>query len=110
MPRFVFDDRLPLAKPALQRSAVALAPEVLERYVGVYQLAPTFSIAVTREGAGLFLQATGQPRFPLFAEAEGKFFLRVVDAQIEFTTDSTGAVDALILAQGGGRQRGARVK
>ena len=106
----VLDDRLPLTKAALQRTAVALAPEVLERYVGVYQLAPTFSIAVTREGAGLFLQATGQPRFPLFAEAEGKFFLRVVDAQIEFTTDSAGAVDALVLAQNGGRQRGARVR
>ena len=66
--------------------------------------------AVTREGAGLFLQATGQPRFPLFAEAEGRFFLQVVDAQVEFTKDSAGAVDALILVQGGGRQRGARVK
>lgn len=106
----ILDERIPLTRPPVQRVAVDLAPEVLARYVGVYQLAPTFSIAITREGSALHLQATNQPRFPLYAESEGKFFLRVVDAQVEFTKDGTGAVDALILVQNGARQRGARVK
>ena len=104
------DGRIPLTKPPVVRTEVAVAPDVLETYLGVYQLAPTFAITVTREGAQLFIQATGQPRFPAFAEAEGRFFLRVVDAQIEFTKDGSGTVDALILVQNGARQRASKGK
>jgi hypothetical protein len=32
----------------------------------------------------LFAQATGQEKFEIFAESETKFFLKVVDAQLEF--------------------------
>ena len=45
---------------------------------------PTFRITVTLEDAGLAIQATGQPRFPVFAESETSFFLKVVEAQVEF--------------------------
>lgn len=55
--------------------------------MGTYQLAPAFHIVVTREASRLFIQATGQPRFPLFAESDSTFFLTVVDAQISFTRD-----------------------
>ena len=75
----------------------------------MYQLAPTFSIAITLDGASLSAQATGQPKFPLFAESETKFFLKVVDAQLTFEKDASGAVTALTLAQGGANQRAARV-
>ena len=104
------DERIPLIKPPVKRPEIAVAAEVLEQYVGVYRLAPTFAITVTRDGAQLSIQATGQPTFPVFAEAEGKFFLKVVDAQIEFTKDGTGAVDALILVQNGARQRAPKGK
>jgi len=68
---------------------------VLIRYVGNYELAPTFQIAVTREKAQLFVQATGQPRFPLYAESDSTFFLKVVDAQVTFSKDG------LVLHQNG---------
>jgi hypothetical protein len=46
--------------------------------------------------------ATGQTKFPLFAESETKFFLKVVDAQVEFIRDpTTHAVTKLILYQNG---------
>lgn len=67
-----------------ERKAIALPAETLERYVGRYQLAPQFIIAITREGDRLFLQATAQPRLELFAESEREFFLRAVDAQVTF--------------------------
>ena len=78
-----------------------LSAEVLERYVGVYEIAPTFSINVTRRGVQLFGQATGQPELELFAESEKSFFLKVVDAQVEFQTDAEGKTTGLILHQGG---------
>jgi D-alanyl-D-alanine-carboxypeptidase/D-alanyl-D-alanine-endopeptidase len=99
----LIDQRAPLAPPPSTkvRTEITVDPTVLETYVGVYQLAPTFAITITREGSSLFAQATGQPRFQIFAEAPTEFFLKVVDAQITFEKDSTGKVVRLILHQGG---------
>jgi hypothetical protein len=46
-------------------------------------------------------QATNQPKFPLFAESETMFFLKVVDAQVEFFKNDKGEVTHLVLHQGG---------
>jgi serine-type D-Ala-D-Ala carboxypeptidase/endopeptidase len=106
----LLDRSNPLSEPPRQRAEVRVAPEVLRQYVGDYQLAPNFSIAVTIENDALFIQATGQPRFPVFAETETDFFLRVVDAQITFQRDASGEVTGLVLHQGGRSTPGARVR
>ena len=93
----------------VRRVEITLPADTLRGYVGTFRLAPTFAITITEENGALHLQATGQPKFPLFAEAMDKFFLRVVDAQIEFVRDSSGRVGELILVQNGARQRAARV-
>jgi D-alanyl-D-alanine-carboxypeptidase/D-alanyl-D-alanine-endopeptidase len=82
-------------------AAVVVPEKVLQEYVGGYELAPGFSIAVTREGTRLFGQATGQGRFEMFARSETEFFLRVVEARIEFQRDPSGQVTSLVLYQGG---------
>jgi CubicO group peptidase (beta-lactamase class C family) len=87
--------------PPAKRVAVRVEPAVLARYVGEYELFPGFTIVVTQEGEKLFAQATGQPRFELFAESDTKFFLEVVDAQVDFVVDAAGAVIGLVLHQGG---------
>jgi tetratricopeptide (TPR) repeat protein len=46
-------------------------------------------------------QATGQPKFPLFAESDTKFFLKVVDAEVEFFKNEKGEVTYLMLHQNG---------
>ncbi len=56
---------------------------------------------MTVEGGQLMTQATGQPKFPVFAESETKFFLKVVDAQLEFVKNDKGEVTHVILHQGG---------
>ena len=93
-----------------ERKEVAVDPAILARYTGRYQLAPTFIISITREENALFAQATGQPRFPLFAESEREFFLKVVDAQITFEVDGTGRVTGLVLHQNGMDQKAARME
>lgn len=92
------------------KQSVVFSQEILEKYVGEYQLAPTFSIVVTHEGRQLFLQATGQPRVELFGEKEGEFFLKVVEARIVFTKDDTGKIGGLILKQGGVDMPGRKIK
>lgn len=84
-----------------ERKAITVPAAILKQYVGVYQLAPGVDVTMTLDGDQLMTQVTGQPQFPLFAETESRFFLKVVDAQVDFVRDSTGAVTHVILHQGG---------
>ncbi len=93
-----------LVNPALQpreHKEVTVNPKLFDGYIGKYQLAPDFILTITRQGDHLFAQATGQGMFPLFPESERDFFLKVVDAQITFVTDSQGRARELILHQNG---------
>lgn len=83
------------------RQAVKLDPKLYDRLTGDYELTPGFIITLVRRGDGLFSQATGQPEVELFPESETRFFLKVVDAQIDFTVDASGRVTGLVLHQGG---------
>ena len=99
--RHVLEGRYPIAASPKETQVGAA---VLERYVGEYEMTPAFKIAVTRDGARLFIQATGQPRVEIFAQSESEFFLKVVDARITFLTDG------LILHQGGMDQKAKKVQ
>ncbi len=83
-----------------EHKEISLAPEILSRYVGTYELQPGFDLVVTLEGGQLITQATGQAKLPIFPESETKFFPKVMDASIEFFKDDKGAVTHLVLHQG----------
>jgi hypothetical protein len=84
------------------RTAITLAPEVLERYVGHYasSLGGGVAVEITRRDAILYAQMSGQPRIPLSAEADDVFFYTVVPAQIHFRV-AAGKATALVLHQNG---------
>lgn len=82
---------------------------VLESYVGVYELAPNFTITITRTGSKLFGQATGQGQFELFAKSATEFFLKIVEAQVTFSVKE-GKVESMTLFQGGQVMPGKRIK
>ena len=91
-----------------EKETVAVAQSLLDSYTGIYNLFPNFDLAVsTREGR-LFAQATGQLEFELFAESERRFFLKVVDAQVDFMPAVDGVVKELVLHQGGQDMKGVR--
>ena len=98
----------PLAPPAKQHTQVKIDPKIYDSYLGTYELAPSFIITITRDGDHLFEQATGQQKFEIFPEGERDFFLKVVDAQITFVTDSGGRATELILHQNGRDVHGKR--
>jgi hypothetical protein len=52
-------------------------------------------------GDSLTTQLTGQQQFRIFAESETKFFLKAVEAQIEFFTDASGTVTHAVMYQNG---------
>jgi CubicO group peptidase (beta-lactamase class C family) len=89
---------------------IKVAPDLLRRYVGDYQLSPGFVLTVTLEGEQLMSQATGQQKVAIFPASDSEFFLKVVNAQISFITDASGHVEKLILHQGGRDTLGPKVK
>jgi len=88
------------------RTAIKVDRAVLARYVGTYEIAPTFSVTFSLEGDQLMTQATNQPKFPVYPETETKFFLTIVDAEVQFITDDKGQVSSLMLHQNGHETKG----
>jgi CubicO group peptidase (beta-lactamase class C family) len=89
---------------------ITLEPEILQNYVGKFELQPGFVLTITLEEGRLMAQATGQPKFEVFADSETKFFLKVVPAQITFDFDESGAVAGLTLHQGGRDMPGKKIE
>jgi CubicO group peptidase (beta-lactamase class C family) len=96
--------------PRKPHKQIAVDPKLFDGYVGRYELAPKFILTVTREGDQLFVQATGQPKFEAFPESDRDYFLKVVDAQITFETESQGRATGLILHQNGLNQHAKRIE
>jgi len=92
------------------RTAIHLDTSLLQKYVGEYQLAPGFILTISVENGSLMSQATGQGKVELFAEKEDFFFLKVIDAQIEFMKGPDNKVEKLILHQNGQSVTGNKIK
>ena len=89
---------------------VELSEEILDTYLGKYELMPGFILTITREGNQLNAQATGQTMFPIFPKSKTEFYLKVVAAQLTFHPDENGKVDSVTLFQGGQELTGKRVE
>lgn len=106
----IVDSTIPRRDPAAPRATVEVREAVMQEYVGVYELAPTFAITVSREANKLYLQATNQQRFRVYPASETRWFVKEIAAEIGFERDAAGKVDRLILYQGGRESGGRRVR
>jgi CubicO group peptidase (beta-lactamase class C family) len=85
-----------------ERKEITLDPKTLSRYVGAYQMGPGASMLITLENNQLFSKLGAQQAIPIFPESKTMFFLKVVDAQLEFAKDDDqGRPTELILHQNG---------
>lgn len=96
--------------PRLRDDAMALKPEQLDAFLGQYQYAPEVILTITREGAQLLAQLTGQPHFPIFAKSADEFEWRVVEAKIRFVKNDAGQVTKAIHAQNGTTVEAPKIK
>jgi CubicO group peptidase (beta-lactamase class C family) len=96
-------------KPVV-RKTVTVPNEVLDSYVGEYELSPQMKVVISRRDNTLYAQGTGQGEVGLYPEANNKFFLKVVDANIEFISDNTGKITKFILHQSGQTMDAKKVK
>src|SRR5262245_16032402 len=82
---------------------------VLDRYVGRYQITPSFAITVTRDDNRLFVQATNQMPLRIYPASRVHFFSRDADARFTFVLDMENRPMNLILHQNGYDQLASRV-
>ena len=88
-----------------------MSHDVLQRYVGTYQLGTPLVLEVTLSESGLQVRQAGQgDTFNLFAESETEFFFKAVDAQISFVRDAQGVVTGLVLHQNGNDLAARRIR
>ena len=83
------------------REIIKVDPNILNDYVGKYELKPNFHFIITQDSTHLFCQATGQNKLEIYPESETKFFVKEVGAHISFIRNENKTVEKLILHQGG---------
>lgn len=83
------------------KKEIIVGEDILNEYVGKYELAPNFILTIRHDAGQLYTQATGQPEFEVYPSSETEFYLTVVDAQIKFNRNDEGKVESLTLFQGG---------
>jgi hypothetical protein len=85
-----------------ERKEITLDPKQLSRYVGAYQMQGGPAMLITLEGNQLVSKLGNQSPVPIFPESPTLFFLKVVDAQLEFAMDGPqGNAGQLTLHQNG---------
>ena len=104
--RHLVDDSRPLGGRA--PFTAPLDPAVAREYLGVYELTPSFAIEVFAAGRRLFGQATNQPPLEIRERSKDLFSVIGVDAQLRFERGPGGAIERVVLIQGGREQPGAR--
>ncbi|MEJ1236636.1 serine hydrolase [Chryseolinea sp. T2] len=107
----LLNPKAPLVDPDPPKiEEVEVSTKILETYVGKYELMKDFVLTVTLEGNQLNVQATAQPKFPVFAKSENVFFYKVVQAQLTFNKNSKGEIESVTLFQNGQQVNGKRMK
>ncbi len=81
-----------------KHSGMKLPDSVLKKYVGRYDFDKKHHAYITLENGSLQIEAPqgGLPKSPLFAEDENNFYLKIIDARIEFVKDAEGNITSLV--------------
>ncbi len=83
---------------------VLVPEEILQQYLGKYQLSPNFILTIIKEGNRLFIQPIGQSKSEVFASSQNRFYSKIVDAQITFHKNENGKIISLTLHQNGNHE------
>ena len=85
------------------QTEIKISPQAFDALVGQYQdqADPAFIFSFFREGDKYYVRATDQSPVEIFPESETRFFLKIVNAHVDFVRDAGGRVTSIIWYQGG---------
>jgi CubicO group peptidase (beta-lactamase class C family) len=88
-----------------EHKPVPIAKEDLQKFAGVYDLAPGFALTISVGPDGLQGAATGQQTLSLMYQGvvagHPRFYAPGPDAELEFVPDASGTITSLVLHQNG---------
>jgi CubicO group peptidase (beta-lactamase class C family) len=90
------------------RTEIKLTNNQLQKFVGIYEIQKGVEMNISLNNDQLFTQLTGQNALPIFAENEMLFFLKIVDAQIQFEKNEAEEIIKLYLLQNGNKKEAKR--
>jgi CubicO group peptidase (beta-lactamase class C family) len=88
---------------------VEVDPRSLPRIVGRYQLAPALVLTISRKGRQMSTRLTGQRELNIYPEGAHRYFLKAVDAQLEFDDADPARAGYVILHQNGQQMKAPRI-
>ena len=80
-----------------------MKPELINEYIGDYQLAPGFILTISAEQGKLFAQATGQHKLALAALSLTEFANQKLGARMIFQRDTDNRINRMAFFQGGAK-------
>ncbi len=83
---------------------------LLKIYTGRYRLGPNEILTVSKTGKQLFIKLGDEDKIAIYPETVNKFYLKVVDAQLEFIKDAKGNIKKAILYQDGSANDAPKIK
>ena len=90
----------PIKTPILKKTR-QVSSEILDRYVGEYELGQDFFVTILREGQHLVWLQTGDPKkYGLYPETKENFFFKVSNSQVSFVKDQNEDVIHFLLNAG----------
>jgi D-alanyl-D-alanine-carboxypeptidase/D-alanyl-D-alanine-endopeptidase len=93
-----------------EHQEIDLPAEVLERYVGVYQLGPQGTVTVTRTDGGLVAEATGLGIAPIYPATETEFFVKAIPVELTFQLGPHGVATGVVVRFAGRQIRGSKIR
>jgi hypothetical protein len=87
--------------------------ELLDRYAGLYRVAPLLSIEISRRGQQLYMKLISpdsEHEHALYAESRTRFFAKEVDSSVTFQVNDQGPVESLDFYMGGDTNRARKIK
>jgi hypothetical protein len=98
------EDQLAADAPREFPAEITLGAPSLQPFLGDFEMRPGFVLRFSAEGSQLSVQATGQPKFPLFASAENAFFTKAFEASVRFDAAAASGSSETALWRQGGRE------
>jgi hypothetical protein len=89
-----------------EKTAITIAEDKLNQYVGVYDLSPELIITIRVEDGKLLGKPEGQEELQLHPEKEDSFFVKEVEAEVRFSRNEKKEVTAMTLLQRGREMTG----
>lgn len=83
------------------KKIVTVPVEMLQTYIGEFELAPKRGLTIFMEDGRLFVRVSGDIKKQLYAQSATRFFLKELPYELEFLPDTTGKANLTLYGDGG---------